>query len=246
MTAQPTTVLAKGTEYQSPVYANDSGVDGPTAVIVGGMHGNEEAGREATEAFIDCDPHRGRVFVVPYMNPVAIAEGTYADSNGVDMADQWQPAQDPGHHLAKDFWKFVDKQPGAKNPRIFIDNHTSVRARSMRGSGVGQMFYPTPSARKAAMRAKAYLNDCVMPEHTYDRVHRWDVGNDQNDKNDNKLIDRVGWLLDVDGAIIETGRQGTNLSERVRWQIEANRAFLRACGMQVVPQSEGRALLARS
>lgn len=41
---QPSLILGEGLPWQTPVFVNDSGVDGPTVIVTGGVHGNEPSG----------------------------------------------------------------------------------------------------------------------------------------------------------------------------------------------------------
>ena len=45
----PAGVLAEGTRWETPWYTIDSGVEGPTVFLTGGLHGNEPAGWRAAE-----------------------------------------------------------------------------------------------------------------------------------------------------------------------------------------------------
>ena len=42
-------VLGEGTEWETPWFATDSGIDGPVVLITGGIHGNEPAGAHAAD-----------------------------------------------------------------------------------------------------------------------------------------------------------------------------------------------------
>ncbi len=56
-----------------PVYVMDAQEDGPTAVIEAGIHGDEVAGVHAVEELLEAglSPARGRLIVIPRMNPAA-------------------------------------------------------------------------------------------------------------------------------------------------------------------------------
>ena len=44
-----TGLLAKGTDWETPFYQRDSGIEGSIVFITGGIHGNEPAGARAAE-----------------------------------------------------------------------------------------------------------------------------------------------------------------------------------------------------
>lgn len=68
--------LAAGTHWflpTLPVHVMDASHDGPTAVIEAGIHGDEIAGVHALEELLESGlrPERGRLIVIPRMNPAA-------------------------------------------------------------------------------------------------------------------------------------------------------------------------------
>src|SRR5690606_26510786 len=63
--------LAVGTPWETPYYVQDTGLPGPTIMIVGGMHGNEPAGAYAAEQIRRWPIVRGKVVAVPRANQKA-------------------------------------------------------------------------------------------------------------------------------------------------------------------------------
>lgn len=71
-----------------PVYTFESGVDGPTALIQGGIHGDEIAGVHALEEMLEdaaFRPVRGKIVVIPRMNPPAVRARTRMVTGGLDL-----------------------------------------------------------------------------------------------------------------------------------------------------------------
>jgi hypothetical protein len=62
-----------GTEWETPVTIRSSGLDGPTLVILGGVHGNEPGGWFAADDISTWDPVAGAVAVLPRANRKAIS-----------------------------------------------------------------------------------------------------------------------------------------------------------------------------
>ena len=64
--------LMAGTEYQTSLYLFDSGVPGPSVLILGGTHGDEPAGYEAALRLVDrfCSETllRGKLYIIPEAN----------------------------------------------------------------------------------------------------------------------------------------------------------------------------------
>ena len=65
-------ILGDGTRFVTPCFLLDSGVPGPTVVVVGGIHGDEPAGAEAADEVRDWPILRGRLIVIPRANPPAL------------------------------------------------------------------------------------------------------------------------------------------------------------------------------
>ena len=68
-----TNLLLPGTRFATPWYVCDSGVAGPTIMIVGGVHGNEPAGANAAEAIRHWQITKGKLVVVPRANVPGLA-----------------------------------------------------------------------------------------------------------------------------------------------------------------------------
>lgn len=63
--------IMKDSELCTSVYVNDSGYKGNTLLIIGGIHGDEEAGIKAAEIMASYTPKRGTVVVIPKANITA-------------------------------------------------------------------------------------------------------------------------------------------------------------------------------
>jgi len=64
--------LAEGTDSETPWYRIDSPVEGPTFLLVGGMHGNEPAGSIAADQIRDWPIVKGSLIVIPRANHLAL------------------------------------------------------------------------------------------------------------------------------------------------------------------------------
>ena len=66
-------VLGAGTRFETTWFERRGVEEGPTVLILGGMHGNEPAGPAAADAISSWSVKRGRLVVVPRMNLPALA-----------------------------------------------------------------------------------------------------------------------------------------------------------------------------
>lgn len=74
-------------EPMLPVHVFDAEEPGPTAIVQGGIHGDEVAGVHALAELLEQDyrPRRGRLIVVPVMNPPAYRARMRAAPDGLDL-----------------------------------------------------------------------------------------------------------------------------------------------------------------
>lgn len=93
-----------------PIEAWDFGGDGPTVLVIGGIHGDEPTSATVTRDLLDELRRRpeltqgARVVIVPESNPDGLAAGTRANERGVDLnrnfpARNWRRA--PGRSLRR-------------------------------------------------------------------------------------------------------------------------------------------------
>jgi hypothetical protein len=100
-----------------PVYVLDAAEPGPTALIQAGIHGDEVAGVHALQAWLEqgLAPARGRLIVVPVMNPPAYRARQRSAPGGLDLNRCFPGAADdprPEPRLAAQFMALVlDERP---------------------------------------------------------------------------------------------------------------------------------------
>ena len=70
-----------------PLHVLDAPAQGPTALIQAGIHGDEVAGVHAIQELLEADfrPTRGRLILVPVMNPRAYRERNRMADGGLDL-----------------------------------------------------------------------------------------------------------------------------------------------------------------
>src|SRR5687768_12184662 len=70
-----------------PVHVFDAAAQGPTAIVEAGIHGDEIAGVHALEELLEegLTPRRGRLILIPTMNPPAYRARQRARPGGLDL-----------------------------------------------------------------------------------------------------------------------------------------------------------------
>ncbi len=110
------------------VWIGDSGLSGPTAVILGGVHGDESAGVELIERRHSLPIQRGRVIAI-LGNPAAVKTGQHWKDTNLNRAfrqwtDEEMKAKDLPYELvrARDIGDVI-LEARAKDPTFGLDDH---------------------------------------------------------------------------------------------------------------------------
>lgn len=194
-------LLGEGTVYETPLYVVDARRDGPTAFLVGGMHGDERAGHRAADRIATWRIERGTMVVLPAANRIALDRDTRKGRHG-DLNRQF-PATDaraPRTPLAKAIWKTVVEY----DPDWLADMHASVGIFGSGDGGVGQAIFPSsvaPAGRYAADTVEA-----VNAAFGFSGSLAYRRGNVLNGDRP-MLAHRAAELLDVPTFILETTRR---------------------------------------
>lgn len=193
---------------ETSVYHLEAPSDGPTAVIVGGMHGNERAGIRAAELVRLWTISSGEIIVIPQANKQACDRGTRQAPGRGDLNRQFPTDSAPEGSVAKGLWKEITRH----DPDYVFDLHRSVGLYQRSPEGVGMAIYPTPGGRGIAEDALGHMNE----DHVPDGNAEFRVGNDQSGHNP-LLSHKVGGDLDppVKGWLIETTSHQQSLPVRV-------------------------------
>lgn len=197
-----------GTTQETTLYINDSGADGMTTLVIGGMHGNELAGYLAGDDIRDWFPRSGTLLVLPRANAVAIRNRT-REANG-DLNRQFPLAESPTTDLARAIWRVVTEF----QPDLVIDMHESVGRYIDGWLGQSVGYSPLRNGRGAAQVAVDAVNGSIRSaeNHFHPRFLPNPIKNPMG-----VLVKRTAFELGVPTYIIETYR-GLDLSDRIRWQ----------------------------
>jgi hypothetical protein len=212
-------VIRDGTSYETPVHVIEAPKSGPTAVITGGIHGNEYAGIEAAWDIIDWELESGRLVVIPEANAVAVDQGTYTSSSG-DLNQQFPTGRSPTTDHAREIWGIVT----GYNADVVVDLHTSMGVYGSRGpEGFGQAIFPTPAGREIARQVRDTVNEAHFGSDG-SPYYSYRIGNTLDGRNP-RLIHKVGGDLDRPGFLVEATRHDTDLETRVEW-LKSNTATI--------------------
>jgi uncharacterized protein len=123
--------LSPGTRFLTPtipVHVFEAPADGPSVIVQAGIHGNEIAGVHALEELLEegFRPQRGRLLLIPVMNPAAYRVRKRARPNGLDLNRCFPGdanAAEPELRLARQFMDLVE----AERPTLVATLHESLK-----------------------------------------------------------------------------------------------------------------------
>lgn len=104
----------------------DAPEPGPTAVVQGGIHGDEVAGVHALQELLEegLSPRRGRLVVVPVMNPPAYRARTRSVEGGLDLNRAFPGDPDHGRYEPRLAARFLSLYR-AERPALVATLHES-------------------------------------------------------------------------------------------------------------------------
>lgn len=194
--------LASGVTFLSPtvpVHVFDAEVSGPTAIIEAGIHGDEVAGVHAVQELLEEElrPTRGRLILIPVMNPAAYRHRQRMAPGGLDLNRCFPgdaKAEEPEKRLARRFMDLmIDEKPAllATLHESWKRHHPDVPASF--GQSVVYGVEPMPSIVERVCQA---MNESL--EHPYERwsPHHFPVATSSTEV----IVDAVGCV----GLCIET------------------------------------------
>ncbi|MDL5363326.1 succinylglutamate desuccinylase/aspartoacylase family protein [Halalkalicoccus sp. NIPERK01] len=217
-----------GTDRETGVYEVDGSAEGPTAVLIGGMHGNEINGYRVAAAATDWGIDAGRLVVVPLANIVAI-ERNAREGPGGDLNRQFPGGRDLETDLARAIWGVVEDA----DPDVVIDLHRSRGLFETHPRWVGQAIFPTRAggAVEDAEHVIDAMNDRYVPSTM--RFHRFAMGNVQDDDRDSGLlVQKVHLELGVAGFLAELTEFLLDLETQLRWTTAITELLLERHGIR--------------
>ena len=214
--------ILPGTTYETTLYVIDSGRDGPTVWVSGGVHGSELAGWKAAERIARWSIGRGRLIVVPHANAPAVRQERRSATGDPDLNRQFpkragESAKTP---LARALWEELRRY----NPDWVIDLHEAMGNNNLDPGSVGQsiIVYPTSRMVSVANRVIRRINAGLSSTQKFNLM-RYPV--------EGSLADAAGHVLGANAAIVETSRT-YGLSTRINWHLQIMRYLLEELDME--------------
>ncbi len=161
-----TNALAADSRFATEYYIRDSGVVGPTVMIIGGAHGNEPAGAAAAEAIRHWPITTGKLLVIPRANVTALAANKRLIPNlqtnlsnlnrNYPRAGKNEPARGA---VAQAIWEIALKF----KPEWLLDLHEGYDFNKLNGKSVGSSIInlPNDAGNVAAELMLAAVNDTI-------------------------------------------------------------------------------------
>jgi hypothetical protein len=222
-------LLCVGTEYETPAYIRQADESGPTAVVVGGVHGNERAGVDAAHEIREWGFNRGTLVVLPEANVPAVEDRTYAGPDG-DLNQQFPTSEEPTTVLAQEIWNLITDEAAD----VVIDMHSSegVWGPDRGPEGFGQAIFPSVAGGSEEIAADVveeinrHVSDGTLPNG-----YEFEVGNTLSGE-EPRLIHKVAADLDQAGYLTEVTRHDTDLDTQVELTKAMAGALLRRHGIE--------------
>lgn len=221
--AAPTvkTVISPNTPFQTACYTLRGDEDGPTIVVIGGMHGDEVAGFMAARELATWRVKKGTLIVIPDGNPPAIKKKTREGLGNFNRRFPGNPNAAPGtlDRAAYELFKVVEDN----RPALLLTLHESRDFHANDPTRYGQTFTYDfkelwPTMNKALERANLSIK---TPKHKF--LHFM--------KPFETCPTYQAWLrLHVPATSIETSRT-LPLKTRLQYQTVALRAFFDEAGL---------------
>lgn len=219
-TGRNTYSIMEGTVYETTVHVLESAAAGPTAVVLGGMHGNETGGVEAAHIATEYDVGRGDLVIIPETNKPAVEDGTREGPNG-DLNRQFPVGEEPTTEIARAVWGVLREH----DPDYVIDMHTSKAVYRLHDVGVGQVVFPHGGrdAIEAAHAATEQVNQQYLAELLGDELPEgyafqpvygeYELPHMDREEEDLLLVPKAASDLGVGGWVTEVTYRGFDLEE---------------------------------
>ncbi|APX98115.1 hypothetical protein BB347_02875 [Natronorubrum daqingense] len=209
--------IREGTDEETTVYVTTADADGPTAVVLGGVHGNEVAGFTAAEDIADWSIDVGTLVIIPEASAVAVERGTRTDDEGDDLNRQFPEGSEPRTELAQALWDVVTDY----DADAVIDLHESTGIYAGDPvDGVGQAIFHSSDEEATAAASNAI--ETVNEDSVDDPDKSFQSGGFTGPNSDPRglLVHKASRELDAQSYLVETVSTDVDLDTRVNWQYQ--------------------------
>ncbi len=220
-----TRAVMEGTDRETPIYELQAPESGPTAMVFGGLHGDEVNGYRAAEEVVGWRIETGTLVVVPWADVVAVERDSREGPDG-DLNRTFPSGEEPTSDLSRELWAEVE----ASDPDVVLDLHRSRGIYDTHHQWVGQAIFPTGSG-DAVADARAVIEH--MNAERVPRVmapHRFTLGNTLTGANP-LLIHKVGGDLERPGFLVELTDFLLDPGTQTRWTLEMTELLLERNGI---------------
>ncbi len=204
-----------------PVHVMDAEQSGATAIVQGGIHGDEIAGVHALQELLEAglQPKRGRLIIIPVMNPGAYRARERRAKGGLDLNRCFPgnaESDQPENRLAARFMRIVESE----KPALVATLHESKTRYSPKvNPSFGQtLVYGVKPVPPTLVRAVESLNEGIQSEDERWATHYYPVSTSSTEV----IVEAVGCV----GTCVETW-MGFPVERRVEMHKEVVLTLLR-------------------
>lgn len=216
------------TPHKTSVHVIEADQPGPTAVVVGGLHGDEIAGYQTGRDMLEWQLKQGQLVVIPEADVDAIERGTRHGAVG-HLNRQFPTGREPMSGLAQDIWRVIETH----DPDVVIDMHSSrgIWGADTDFDGYGQAIFPTAAsgASEIAAQTVGTMNDRFFED--YPAMYDFTVG-EILEGTEPHLIHKVAGDLNRPGYTTEVTEDDTDVSTQITWTKALVSLLLRAHGIE--------------
>jgi predicted deacylase len=221
--------IGAGTELLTDCHVVDSGHEGDVVLVLAGIHGDEPAPPVAAERIAQWSVARGRLLVVPTVNPPALRAGTRHIPGAVpiDLNRQFPGGgrTEPADGMARDIWSLLSRE----RVTWVLDLHEGWDFHRINRKSVGSSvtYVPQVPSAEASLAMARFVLDAINgaeapPRHPFELI---------SPGPSRSVARAVSEQQALRSLVIETTKIGQPIDERVAQHERAVREVLSRLGM---------------
>jgi predicted deacylase len=168
--------LGAGTTWETRWHVIETGVPGPTVLVVGGIHGNEPAGFRAADQIRHWPVERGKLIVIPKVNRLGVEANTRwapdhrNDREARDLNRNFGSLEQPEPRTdhCRALWKFVEEE----RPEWIFDLHEGFDFHRVNPKSVGSSVIAFPDQSDFAAKLQRAVNQNIPEALHFDLLDR--------------------------------------------------------------------------
>lgn len=211
-----TSTIRAGTEQETTLYEIQSEKSGPTAFVIGGMHGNEESGYWAARDVREWEIDAGTLVVLPEANTQAVEQERREWPGEMDLNRQFPISEPPKNALAQEIWDTISQH----NPDVLMDLHSSKGILERENDdGVGQNVFRSSHEKivQSNQTAIELLNEKYVTGYDpiYDFVHTF--ADETEYATAPMLMNKTRLDGNIPSCLFEVTQDDVEPEKRARW-----------------------------